>query len=440
MTYSQTIDYLYSRLPMFSRIGEKAYKKDLTNTLALLKALGNPHHSFKCVHIAGTNGKGSVSHILASIFHVSGYKTGLYTSPHLYDFRERIKTSTGPLLEMCSENFVIDFVKKLKPEIEAIEPSFFEVTVAMAFSYFAEQQVDIAIIETGLGGRLDSTNVLLPELSIITNIGWDHMDILGNTLPEIAFEKAGIIKPNVPVIIGESLAETQPVFEKKARECNAPIYWAEEEWEIMMVETRMAAIDVCLQQKKLQTLVKITCDLPGMYQQYNIRTVVTAVEKLQDKGWKLPNEALVKALTEVKNTTGLWGRWQLIGKNPVIVLDVAHNVNGIEVLLKQITHFEKTGEIEKVHLVMGMVKDKDIGKVLTLLPTHYLYYFTQAQLPRALPFSEMQANAGKFGLTGNGFAEVNEALQAAINEANPKDLIVVCGSIFLVAEVSRKNF
>jgi dihydrofolate synthase / folylpolyglutamate synthase len=421
---------------MFTRIGAAAYKKDLDNTLVLLEALGNPHHTFKSIHIAGTNGKGSTSHMLAAIMHKAGYRTGLYTSPHLYDFRERIKTSGAIGLDMCSEDFVVDFTQKIKPQIEAIEPSFFEVTVAMAFEWFAQQKVDIAIIETGLGGRLDSTNVIIPELSIITNIGWDHMQMLGDTLAKIAFEKAGIIKNGIPVVIGEILTETKPVFLQKAEECKAQIIWAENTWEISTLQPGIEEMQITMHQKATDNDLSLICDLPGMYQQYNIRTVLSAWEWLYNAGWNIPEAAVRQGLQEVKTLTGLGGRWQVIAKKPYVVLDVAHNENGMEALLKQISLFEKQGDIRNVHMVMGMVKDKDIDKTLAMLPKYYQYYFTQAQIPRALPFIELKQKAAAFELKAAAFENVNIALAVAKNAAGHDDLIIVCGSIFVVAEVS----
>lgn len=421
---------------MFTRIGAAAYKKDLHNTYALLEALSNPHQSFKSIHIAGTNGKGSTSHMMAAIMHQAGYRTGLYTSPHLYDFRERIKTSGKSGLDMCSKDFVVDFTQKIIPQIEAIEPSFFEVTVAMAFEWFAQQKVDIAIIETGLGGRLDSTNVITPELSIITNIGYDHMHLLGDTLAKIAYEKAGIIKSKIPVVIGESLPETTPIFEQKAEECHVPIIWAEDSWKIESLQPDIEEIQVTMQQKVTGDNMSLHCDLAGVYQQYNIRTALTASTKLCDDGWNIPQSAIVEAVRQVKKLTGLGGRWQVISKQPYVVLDVAHNENGMDVLLNQIKYFEAQGKIGRVHLVIGMVKDKDIDKVIGMLPRHYQYYFTQAQMPRALPFDELKQKAKLSGLHGNGYEHVNQALIAAKQDAAAEDLIIICGSIFVVAEVA----
>ena len=373
--------------------------------------------------------------MLAAIFHQSGYKTGLYTSPHLYDFRERIKVSGPEKFELCSKQFVIEFTDAIRNEIERIEPSFFEVTVAMAFEWFARQQVDIAIVETGLGGRLDSTNVVTPELSVITNIGWDHMHILGNTLEEIAFEKAGIIKKGVPVVIGETLAETLPVFTSKANASGADIYMAEQLWDIGAANPTFRHLNINLKYKPTGEELTLQCDLPGLYQQYNIRTVLTAWDVLKQQGWQLPLNALQSAMSAVKELTGLGGRWQVIQTEPYVVLDVAHNVPGLLQLLQQISTLQQDRIIQKVHMVIGMVKDKDIVHVLDLLPKEYTYYFTQAQLPRALPFAELIDAATKSGLTGKGFRVPMDALSEAKRQAAPNDLVVVCGSIFVVAEI-----
>jgi dihydrofolate synthase/folylpolyglutamate synthase len=436
-TYQQTIEYLYQRLPMFTRIGAAAIKKDLHNTLALMEALGNPHLRFKSIHVAGTNGKGSTSHMLAAIMHSAGYKTGLYTSPHLYDFRERIKVSGSGKLELVTCDFVVEFTQNMKPLIEQIEPSFFEVTVAMAFEWFARQRVDVAIIETGLGGRLDSTNIISPVLSIITNIGFDHTQLLGNTLGDIAFEKAGIIKNNTPVIIGESLPETTGVFNQKAKAENAKVTWAENARQTQLTDWQMEYITVKSRTLPYGDNQTYTCDLPGGYQQKNLNTVLTATDTLQNSGWTLPAEAIVKGLANTAKLTGLMGRWQVIGKQPYIVLDVAHNAPGIQQLLTQIGYFLANGTVQKAHLIIGMVKDKDIAAVLQLLPPHFYYYFTQAQLPRALPAIDLQSLANAAGLSGDAFATPAAALQAAKQAATPNDLIVVFGSVFVVAEIAQ---
>ncbi|TAD85987.1 MAG: bifunctional folylpolyglutamate synthase/dihydrofolate synthase [Bacteroidetes bacterium] len=418
---------------MFTRIGAAAYKKDLHNTVELLAALGQPQQSLKCIHVAGTNGKGSTSHMLAAIFQACGYRVGLYTSPHLHDFRERIKTTgnAGEVeLQMIPQATVVEFVEQIKPSIEAIEPSFFELTVAMAFHFFAHQNLDIAIIETGLGGRLDSTNVITPLLSIITNIGWDHMNLLGNTLPEIAAEKAGIIKPLVPVVVGEAIPETKPVFEQKAAKEQAPLHWAQDNLSVVGTQASPQGLRVVYINDQNQTTGWDT-DLAGLYQQHNLRTVLTAVNLLQKMGFDLPEHQVRRGLSHVKAITNLMGRWQVLRQHPSVVLDVAHNVNGITQVLAQIAQMAP----ESVHLVMGMVKDKDIAEVLALLPKHFQYYFTQAQLPRALPAEQLLEAAKQVGLQGASFNHVNDAVALALQNAGKNDLVVVCGSVFVVAEV-----
>ena len=439
MSYQDTIDYLYSRLPLFSRIGAAAIKNDLHNTLAICSFLDHPERKFKTIHIAGTNGKGSSSHMLASIFQQSGYKTGLYTSPHLYDFRERIKVNG----EMCSTQFVIDFTNKMKPFIEKIEPSFFEITVGMAFDYFANENVDIAIIETGLGGRLDSTNVITPELSLITNIGWDHMALLGNNLTSIAQEKGGIIKNNVPIVISETISESKKVFEEKAYEQNAPIYFAENYYNLKKFTNHWNSAAFEFQNAKnnfenslLENVFTIQCDLPGKYQYKNLRGVLTAIHILHQKGWNISPENIYRGLENIKKTTGLMGRWECMQDHPKIILDVAHNEHGIKALLEQLDSLE----FENLHIVTGMVKDKDIEAALALLPKQAKYYFTQSHIPRALPVKELAEKATTIGLIGENYENVNEAIDNARNNATPKDLIIVIGSIFLVAEVDRTAF
>lgn len=412
---------------MFSRIGAAAYKADITNTIRLCNTLGNPQHKFKSIHVAGTNGKGSTSHMLAAILQTAGYKTGLYTSPHLKDFRERIKVNG----EMVSEEFVILFTERIRPRIEEIEPSFFEITVAMAFEYFAQQEVDIAIIETGLGGRLDSTNVIVPELSIITNIGWDHMNLLGNSLEKIAAEKAGIIKEKIPVVVGEVIPETISIFEETAYEKNAPLSIAERKRHITdwNWEKHELVVEVASEHQTDHKIYHL--DLQGVYQTKNLLTVLEACSILQQKGWKLDNDAIQQGLKHTKKITGLHGRWEVIHTSPLVVMDVAHNADGIRQLVQQaelISH-------DQLHIIIGMVKDKDIDRVLSLLPKTANYYFTKAQIPRALPENELMEKAGKLKLKGDSFPDVNEALEFALQHTHPDDLIIICGSVFLVGEV-----
>lgn len=413
---------------MFTRIGAAAFKKDLTNTIALCEALGNPHKKLKTVHVAGTNGKGSTSHMLAAVLQSAGYKTGLYTSPHLHDFRERIKVNG----QMCKEGFVVDFTERIAPLIEQIEPSFFEITVAMAFDYFAQQQVDIAVIEVGLGGRLDSTNIITPELCVITNIGYDHMNMLGNTLELIAGEKAGIIKPNIPVVIGEYLPETKTVFLQKAAQENAPIVFAQEKRYVADFKNEHHQLTVAVAEHGNDIRHSYVLDLPGIYQTKNLLAVIEAIHQLRLQGWQLDESIVKKALHQVKKLTGLYGRWQLVHEHPSIVFDVAHNEDGIRQLTEQL----ELSTYQHLHIVMGMVKDKDITKVLQLMPKHATYYFSKAPMPRALEEASLHAMAAEFGLNGSYYPTVNNALQAAVNASDKQDLIVVCGSVFIVAEAN----
>jgi len=450
MNYQQTINYLYSQLPMYSRIGAAAYKEDLHNTIALCNAIDNPQTKFKSIHIAGTNGKGSTSHMLAAILQQAGYKTGLYTSPHLKDFRERIKING----EMISKDFVVDFVKRTKIVSEQVQPSFFELTVAMAFDYFEKEKVDIAVIETGLGGRLDSTNIITPLLSIITNIGYDHMDLLGYTLEKIASEKAGIIKPGVPVVIGEYLStgqaglpETKNIFTEKAKECNAPIHFAQEEYAVSNINYSMQLLSCDVTSTEHNITETFELDLNGLYQTKNIRTVLCAEGILMELGFNIKNEDEKQALKNVKKLTGLYGRWDVISQNPTIILDVAHNEDGIRQLLNQLSIVNSPlpgirngssmvhGQSSMVHFVIGMVKDKDISKALSLLPKDATYYFCNAHIERALPHKDLQEKAKAFELNGESFDDVNEAIKTAKHNAAANDIIIVCGSVFLVAEV-----
>ena len=413
---------------MYSRIGAAAFKKDLTNTITLCKPLGNPHHKFKSIHVAGTNGKGSVSHMLAAILQAAGYKTGLYTSPHLKDFRERIKINGNEI----AEKFIIDFTEKINPLIEEIEPSFFEITVAMAFDYFAEQKVDIAVVEVGLGGRFDSTNIITPELSVITNIGWDHMNILGDSLEKIAFEKGGIIKPGVPLVIGETLPETKSIFEKLAAEKNAPLHLATEERHIVSWEWEKHELIVEIEENGKTDHKKYHLDLPGIYQSKNLLTVLEACSALKELGYNLNEDYIRHGLQKTKKITGLHGRWEVIHENPTIILDVGHNEDGIKQIVQQV---ELTMHHD-LHIIIGMVKDKEIDTVLSLLPRTANYYFTQAHIPRALAAETLKEKAGKFNLNGRMVSDVNEAIKAAKSKAHKDDLILVCGSVFLVGEVS----
>lgn len=411
---------------MFTRIGAAAFKKDLTNTLALCRVLNEPQQQFKSIHVAGTNGKGSTSHMLASVLQEAGYKTGLYTSPHLKDFRERIRING----QVIPEAFVIDFVATYKTAFDEIQPSFFEWGVALCFHYFASRQVDIAIIETGLGGRLDSTNVITPELSVITNIGWDHMDMLGDTYEKIAAEKAGIIKPGVPVVIGEYQDQTLPVFEAVATKANSRLLRAYEAVELKQVQISNHSFTCDVEVNGKPYLTGLTCDLTGIYQEHNLKTVICSVLELVKQEYKITPEHVKRGLAAVKKNTGLMGRWQVLQEAPLMVADTGHNVNGITYVLQQIgqQHFRK------LHFVIGMVQDKDIRNVLGLLPRDAVYYFTQANIPRAMPAEVLAAEAHSYGLKGSVYANVALAKQAAMQHARPDDMIFIGGSTFIVAE------
>lgn len=427
MTYEEALHYLYHSLPQFSKIGIKAYKADLKNTLLLCEYLDHPEKKIKTIHVAGTNGKGSVSHMLSAIMQENNYKTGLYTSPHLQDFRERIKING----QMISKSFVTGFMEKIIPFSEKVKPSFFELTVAMALDYFSTEKVDVAIIETGLGGRLDSTNVIIPILSVITNIGYDHVDILGNTLAKIAFEKAGIIKQNVPVVIGEYNEETKPVFIDKATIENAPISFASEIYKVIDSKYSSTNLELNVMNNETNIVANYLLDLNGLYQQKNILSVLSAVNLLK-KDLLLSEDKTVSALAKVKTLTGFHGRWDIIRDNPLVVLDVAHNEDGMRQLVSQIVQINFTN----LHIIFGMVKDKDIEKVLQLLPKNAKYYFTNAQIERALPAEDLQNKAAKYQLPGEVFDEVNKAVASALNIASEKDLVIVCGSLFVVGEVN----
>ncbi|HMG68847.1 MAG TPA: folylpolyglutamate synthase/dihydrofolate synthase family protein [Chitinophagaceae bacterium] len=427
-TYQQTLDYLFSRLPMFSHIGAAAFKKDLINIIKISDFLNDPHKNFKTIHIAGTNGKGSVSHMLAAILQTAGYKTGLYTSPHLKDFRERIKIDG----EMIPEEFVTKFTEKIRPVIEEIDPSFFEMTVGMAFEYFSEREVDIAIIETGLGGRFDSTNIIRPELSVITNIGWDHMNILGYSLEKIAFEKAGIIKEGIPVVLGETLPETEEIFQAAARENHTFFSNASEKRQAVgwRWEKHELIVEVAQENRTDHQLYHL--DLPGIYQTKNILTVLEVCSHLQQGGWKLDEKNIKAGLQNTKKITGLHGRWEIVHQNPTIVLDVAHNEDGVRMLMEQV----EVSDYDHLHVILGIVKDKEPEKILSLFPKFAQYYFTQAHIPRALDGEILKEKATHFGLDGDVYGDVNNAIRSALSKATKEDLIIVCGSVFLVGEVN----
>ena len=404
MTYQDTLNWMFSQLPMYQRQGKSALKNDLSNTLKLSQYLGFPEKNFKSIHVAGTNGKGSTSHMLASVLQEAGYKVGLYTSPHLKDFRERIKING----KMVSKQFVIGFIKKHKDFFERNSLSFFEMTVGMAFCFFSKQKVDIAVIEVGLGGRLDSTNIMIPEVSVITNIGLDHTQFLGNTLEQIATEKAGIIKPNVPVIIGETQKETEPVFKEIAEKNHAKITFADREVKELYES-----------------------DLKGNYQSKNIATTIQTIKELQLKGFKIQLKHIEKGLLYVSKNTGLVGRWQQLQSNPKVYCDTAHNKEGLTYVMDQISkeHFDN------LHMVFGVVNDKDLSTITQLLPKNATYYFCKPDIPRGLDANILKKNMSQHGFIGESYNSVNEAYKSALNKANPNDFIFVGGSTFVVAEI-----
>lgn len=405
MTYQETINWMFNRLPMFQNIGKKAFRADLTNAIKLSNYLGNPEIGLKCIHVAGTNGKGSTSSMLASIFQEAGYKVGLYTSPHLKDYRERIKINGKEI----SENFVVDFITNHKPFFEEEDLSFFEMTVGLAFDYFQKQKVDIAIIEVGMGGRLDSTNIITPLVSVITNIGWDHMQYLGTTLAEIAAEKAGIIKLNVPVVIGEYVSETKAVFESKAVEKNADIYFASD----LIFED-------------------YPCGLIGDYQIFNKKSVVQTIKTIQTLNlYNISEDHLKNGIQNVIQNTGLQGRWQELRTNPKVICDTAHNKNGLEIVLNQI----KKLEFNKLHFVFGVVNDKDLDEILPLFPKNAIYYFCKPDIPRGLDAVILQQKSSEFGLEGDLYNSVSNAYEVSLKNAGLNDLIFIGGSTFVVAEI-----
>jgi dihydrofolate synthase / folylpolyglutamate synthase len=427
MDYVQTLAYLYSRLPAFHRVGEAAYKANLDNTLAFCKYLGNPETKFKSIHIAGTNGKGSTSHMMAAVLQSAGYRTGLYTSPHLKSFTERFRINGKEI----PESEVVDFVETHKTFIENLQPSFFEMTVGLAFDWFARQKVDVAVIETGLGGRLDSTNVILPELSIITNISYDHQKLLGDSLPQIASEKAGIIKAGVPVVISEKQPETASVFLEKATQMNARIAWAEEKFTAFPVGFSNGKRVVNIRKSKETTEVEL--DLLGDYQLKNVAGVMQAVEILREQGWQILEKAVREGLANTVRLTGLKGRWQILQQNPALICDTGHNEAGISQIISQLEHTVH----QKLFWIIGTVNDKDLSWILALLPKEAYYFFTQPHLPRALPKEMLFEAAQTFGLQGEMSENVNLALTKARQIAHSEDLILVAGSNFIVAEVAE---
>lgn len=436
MNYNQTLEYLFAKLPMYQRIGSAAYKANLDNTLAICKLLDHPENKFKTIHVGGTNGKGSTSHMLAAIFQQAGYKTGLYTSPHLKDFRERIKINGKEI----PKKYVTNFVEKYQFEFEKIKPSFFEWTVGLAFNYFAEKKVDVAIIEVGLGGRLDSTNVISPLVSVITNIGYDHTNLLGKTLGKIAAEKAGIIKPNTPVVISESQQEVKKVFINSARKNKSEIYFADELFMHQQEKYFSKKNNVGHIYKKGEKEISLLTDLPGTYQKNNIAGVLAAIDICR-QDFKIKQRHVKKALKKVKTTTGLLGRWEVISKHPRIICDTGHNEDGIKQVIQSINREYNSGIVkEKLHVVFGVVNDKDLSKIFPLLKSNMffknaVYYFCKPNIPRGMETEILTANAKKYGLIGNPYASVKQALKAAKKHVDDKGLIFVGGSTFTVAEI-----
>ena len=419
-------------MPMFERQGASGYKEGLHNTLVLDEHFNHPHKSFAVIHVGGTNGKGSVSHTIASVLQECGYCVGLYTSPHLVDFRERIRVNGHPI----TEKYVVDFVEHERPFFEPLHPSFFEVTTALAFNYFRDKDVDIAVVEVGLGGRLDCTNIVNPIVSVITNISFDHTQFLGDTLAMIAAEKAGIIKKGTPVIIGENNPETRPVFEAKAKEMQAPITFAEDNPEILSAEpTEEGGMRYMTQHAG-----ELIGDLGGIYQQKNMNTVLYVLKVLDDLGFQspLPNECyeLLNGIKKVCSNTGLMGRWQIIQRNPLVVCDTGHNVGGWQYLSRQLAMVK----CNKMHVVFGMVNDKDIDSVLELLPKHAIYYFTKANTPRALNEQSVRILAINHGLKGTCYPTVNEAYKTAIEQAEKDDFVFVGGSSYVVGDFLKNGF
>jgi dihydrofolate synthase/folylpolyglutamate synthase len=428
MTYKQTLDFLFSQLPAYHRIGKDAYKNNLDNSNALDSYFGHPHARFRTIHVAGTNGKGSVSHIIASILQEAGYKTGLYTSPHLRDFRERIRING----KMIPKKEVTEFVIKHHGIIESLKPSFFEMAVAMAFDYFAREMVDVAVIEVGLGGRFDSTNIITPVLSVITNIGHDHMDILGNTLKKVATEKAGIIKHNIPVVIGETNAETRKVFEMAGAENESKVFFADDDYECHLQQINNLTGERQYSIRKISEDKTISGSLPlgGDYQANNLKTVYEVFSILRTK-FNLSDKDLIDGIRKVISNTGLQGRWQVLRTKPLVICDTGHNKEGLEFVVRQLTSMKSA----RLRMVIGFVSDKDLSLIFPLLPKKAEYYFTRASIPRALDERVLQLKASETGLHGKCYSSVRLALDAAIADAGTEDVVFVGGSTFVVAEV-----
>ena len=426
MTYKETIDYLFNSAPLFQHVGKDAYKEGLSTTMALDEHFGHPHRNFKTIHVAGTNGKGSCSHTLAAILQSAGYKVGLYTSPHLVDFRERIRANGIPV----NKEYVIDFVDKERTFFEPLHPSFFELATAMAFNYFAETQVDVAVIEVGLGGRLDCTNIIHPDLCVITNISFDHTQFLGNTLSQIASEKAGIIKPGIPVVIGETTPETKPVFKAKAEETGSDIHFAEEEQLLLSSSYNEKGKRIY----QTTDYADLEGELGGLCQIKNTNTLLSAIHILQAQGYCIEEKHIRDGVAHVCTLTGLMGRWQTIQESPKMVCDTGHNKGGISYITEQLA----LQKYNRLHIVIGMVNDKDISGVLAMMPTNATYYFTKASVKRALGEKEIQTLAKEYGLEGDAYPNVSDAVEAARKAAGHDDFIFVGGSTFIVADLLEK--
>ncbi len=436
MTYPETLAWLYAQLPMYQRVGAVGFKKGLGNTEALAAALGHPETKFKSVHVAGTNGKGSSSHLLAAVLQSAGYKVGLYTSPHLREFTERIRVNGQEL----APHYLVQWVASHQELFTQIQPSFFEMCVALAFDYFAAERVDVAVVEVGLGGRLDSTNIITPLVSLITNISYDHQAMLGNTLPEIAGEKAGIIKPGRPVVVSQTQLEVAAVFEAKARQQESPLLFADTRYEARLTEETMAADQASAGGQVLSVtrdgqpyLDNVDLGLLGDYQRLNLPGVLATLDELRAQGFSIPESAVRQGLREVTRLTGLRGRWSIIGQRPLVVADTGHNEAGLRLVLAQLARVPH----RHLHLVIGTVNDKDVTKVLALLPRAATYYFCQADIPRALPAQELAALATAQGLTGRAYGPVAAAVAAARAAASPDDVVFIGGSTFVVAEVAE---
>ena len=424
--YQQTVEFLFNSLPMFQRIGARAYRTDLTNIRRLCAFLDNPQDKIRTIHVAGTNGKGSTSYMLSAILQAHGLKTGLYISPHYKDFRERIRVNGA----YVSRKFVVQFTERVKEVVEEIQPSFFELAVAMGFEYFYQQKVDVAVIEVGMGGRLDSTNVITPLLSVITNISFDHTQFLGDTLPLIAGEKAGIIKKEIPVVIGETLAETKPIFDSKALETQSPIQYADQHFTAKVVENSLTHTVFDVWKDGQLVYPRLSANLQGDFQTKNVQTVLQAVEALKPH-FSLEDAKIRDGLQHLKKWTKFMGRWQVLGENPIIIADSAHNEGGIHLVMNQLQSIPH----RKLHFVMGVVNDKDFSQLFTILPKDAVYYFAKAAIPRGLEANELKSSALSAGLKGKAYTSVKNALLAAKRNAQQEDLIFVGGSIFVVAEV-----